>query len=171
MDNYLLAEEVCYYEETVSAGKQVQAPSAPDRPGFTFLGWVDSLSGTVQPNEKTAAIYSNSIFYAAWRTNPRTAYTVEHYKQDVGGTGYTLAETEPLTGETGTIATAVAKDYPGFTENTIHPDRVPSGPIAGDGSLVLKLYYDLKQYTVIAEVENGTVDSGNDCPAVRQKIL
>ena len=68
------------------------------------------------------------------------AYKVEHYQENLDGT-YTVKDTEDLRGTTGATATATAKTYEGFTENTTHADRVPSGTIAGDGSLVLKLYY------------------------------
>ncbi len=68
------------------------------------------------------------------------AYKVEHYQENLDGT-YSVKDTEDLRGTTGATATATAKTYEGFTENTTHADRVPSGTIAGNGSLVLKLYY------------------------------
>ncbi|NLL19710.1 MAG: hypothetical protein GX262_11915 [Clostridia bacterium] len=52
--------------------------------------------------------------------------------------------------------TASPKDYTGFTENTTHADRVASGTIAANGSLVLKLYYDRDTHTVSFNSNGGT---------------
>ena len=79
-----------------------------------------------------------------------TAYKVEHYKEKLDGS-YELAETESLTGTTGEKVTAKAKtpeEYKGFTEDTSNKDRIAEGTIAGDGSLILKLYYTRNQYTL-----------------------
>ena len=58
------------------------------------------------------------------------------------------AETEELTGKTDTIATANPKTYTGFTLDRTVEGTVASGNIAGDGSLVLKLYYTRNSYDV-----------------------
>ena len=84
---------------------------------------------------------------------------MEHYKQDVSGTGYTLSETESLTGTTDASVTANVKSYTGFTENTTHASRVVSGNIKPDGTLVLKLYYDRLTFTVSFESNGGTAVS------------
>ena len=55
---------------------------------------------------------------------------------------------ELVNGTTGATATATAKTYAGYTEDTQNSNRVESGAIAGDGSLVLKLYYKLEQKEV-----------------------
>ena len=69
-------------------------------------------------------------------------YKVEHYKQKADGSYENVAdETENLSGTTGTNVTAMAKSYAGYTEDTENSNRIASGTIAGDGSLVLKLYY------------------------------
>jgi uncharacterized repeat protein (TIGR02543 family) len=69
---------------------------------------------------------------------------------------YTLAETEKLSGTTNTTVTAEVKSYQGFSENTSHAERVNSGTVAGDGLLVLKLFYDRKTYTVRFESYGGS---------------
>ncbi len=94
---------------------------------------------------------------AIWQANTDTSYKVEHYQQDTSGDGYTLHATDSLGGETETEATAVAKTYTGFIENIEHQDRIPSGMIAGDGSLVLKLYYDRDLHSVTFEEEGGSL--------------
>ena len=66
------------------------------------------------------------------------------------------ADTEHLTGETDTTATANPKTYPGFAFNGTAGGTVASGNIAGDGSLVLKLYYTRDSYEV-SYAYTGTV--------------
>ena len=67
-------------------------------------------------------------------------YKVEHYKLSDSGTWYYKTQTENLTGTPNTTANAIAKDYPGFSENTSFSQRIPSGIITENGSLILKLY-------------------------------
>ena len=93
--------------------------------------------------------------YAAWTPNTDTPYKVEHYKQKLDGT-YVKADTDELTGTTDTRATAVAKSYTGFTVDKTVEGTVESGIIAGDGSLVLKLYYTRNSYIISSDLRiNG----------------
>ena len=71
-----------------------------------------------------------------YRPNDDTAYTVYH----IGTDGAALM-TEDLSGVTGATADAVSADFPGYTFDATNPANVPSGTIAGDGSLVLRLFY------------------------------
>ena len=124
--------------------------------GYTFTGWAMTSDGEKVCNDRDffAIEYDHANLYATWIANDDTAYTVQHYQQDVSGDGYTLAETENLTGTTDTTATASTKSYAGFSENTEHENRVVSGNVSGDGSLVLGRYYNRNTYTVSFE-ENG----------------
>ena len=119
--------------------------------GYTFGGWSPAVAQTVT---------ANTEYVAQWTPNTNTPYKVEHYKQTLSGT-YELAETENKTGTTATTATAVAKQYDGFTENTSYSSRVPTGTIAGNGSLVLKLYYDRNSYdlTINHYLQNADDDN------------
>lgn len=124
----------------------------PEREGYTFAGWTGSgIDGTAM----SVTIEKNSTgdrsFTATWTVNTDTAYTVEHYRQNLDGK-YALAETESLKGETDTTVAAASKDYEGFTLNEDAPEAAASGTIAGDGSLVLKLYYDRNAYDVTYQV-------------------
>lgn len=93
--------------------------------------------------------------YAAWTPNTDTPYKVEHYKQKLDGT-YVKADTDELTGTTDTRATAVAKSYTGFTVDKTVEGTVESGIIAGNGSLVLKLYYTRNSYIISSDLRiNG----------------
>lgn len=92
-----------------------------------------------------------------------TAYKVEHYKENSDGT-YTVAETENLTGKADTMATATPKTYAGFVEDTTHTERVPSGTIAADGSLTLKLFYSLDTMCDPDKDNDDDPDNGDGIP-------
>ena len=127
------------------------APAAT-REGYTFQYW--SREGQYQDvTGQTVSGWTN--LYAAWTPNTDTPYKVEHYKQKLDGT-YVKADTDELTGTTDTRATAVAKSYTGFTVDKTVEGTVESGIIAGDGSLVLKLYYTRNSYIISSDLRiNG----------------
>ena len=86
------------------------------------------------------------------------AYRVEHYQQDVEGDGYTLADTDELTGKAGDPIEAQQKEYDGFTLNAEKSEL--TGTIAADGKTVLMLYYDRDLYTVTWKIgEEGTKET------------
>ena len=121
--------------------------SKTGKSGYTFAKWSPEIATTVTENIE---------YIATWSANTDTKYKVEHYKQTLTGT-YELEETENLTGTTDETATAIAKTYDGFTENETNTSRIPTGTIAGDGSLTLKLYYDRNSYelTINHYVQNA----------------
>ena len=122
-------------------------PTNVTKEGYTFGGWYDNANLTGNAiSQVTASDLNNKTYYASWNANGNTAYKVLHYKQTENG--YTLAETEELTGQTGANVTALPKTYEGYVENTTVPERIPSGTITADGSLELKLYYDMLTYQV-----------------------
>ena len=107
-------------------------------PGYTFDGW----------GEVAEHVTDNAEYVAQWKANTNTAYTVEHYQEQLSGE-YTLFEKEAtLAGTTGEIATANAKTYTGFYHDSDVSGTIESGTIAGDGSLVLKLFYTREEHTV-----------------------
>ena len=129
-------------------GATVTVANAATAPGYTFSGWSQQGSFVMQDEDITITGY--------FTANTNTAYKVEHYQQNVDGNGYTLADTENLTGTTGTEVTAIAKTYEGFTQKDDITGTVKTGRIAGNGSLVLKLYYDRNSYEV-SYIYEGTV--------------
>ena len=140
-------------EVTVSAGQKVDesAVTAPGKQGYTFAGWKDFDFNTAPTSDMTVE--------AQWTANTDTPYVVQHYKQNADKDGYDLvaAATENLTGTTDATVTATPKvggDFAGFVVN--NDLSVMSGKIAADGSLVLKVYYDIAQiaYKVQVYVEN-----------------
>ena len=87
----------------------------------------------------------------------KAKYKVEHYRrtEDEEVEGY-ICEVEYFEEYPGKFVTAVPKDYEGFVENTSHPNRIPSGIVAEDGSLVLKLYYNRERYNITYVLNGGT---------------
>ena len=84
---------------------------------------------------------------------------MEHYQQNLENDGFTLKETEDLTGTTDTTVRADVKNYSGFTYNPDVEGTKISGTITGDGELVLKLYYTRNSHTVTYKYD-GTVPEG-----------
>jgi uncharacterized repeat protein (TIGR02543 family) len=143
----------------VQYGTKILAPTAPSRTGYSFGGWYKDEGLASAWTFNTDTVIENITLYAKWAPNTNTAYKVEHYQQDISGSGYTKFETDSKTGTTATSVTAAAKSYAGFIENTGHASRVPSGTVAADGTLVLKLYYDRNVYTVRFEENGGSAVS------------
>ena len=120
------------------------SPADPEREGYTFEGWSPNVAEKVT---------GNATYTATWTADTDTAYTVEYYLENLTGDGFTKDEdaTETKYGTTGTTATLTESDYKtfeGFTFDADNESNVLSGTIAGDGSLVLKLYYVRDTYTV-----------------------
>lgn len=118
--------------------------------GYTFTGWLPTVSATVT---------EDVTYVAQWSANTTTGYKVDHYLEQLDGS-YVLKETDSLKGTTGHTITAKAKVYTNYTFDNTVKGTVESGVVAGDESLVLKLYYTIDEaaYTVEHYVEqaNGT---------------
>jgi len=139
-------------------------PVKPDLtvPGYTFTGWsVKSPSGTVIDSTTNSFTMpaADVVLTGHFHANTNTKYRIEYYWQKVDGSGYELHEGHDRTGTTGHTATIPELTYPGFTLNDTVTGTRKSGIIAGDGSLVLKLFYDRNVYTV-QYAYDGTVPAG-----------
>lgn len=85
----------------------------------------------------------------------KSTYKVEHYLSDGNG-NYNLFNTEKKSGKIGNEVTAVANTYQGYKFNPEVEGTVQSGVIAEDGSLVLKLYYDITEIETTKEYEDDS---------------
>ena len=132
----------------VRYGATIIEPEAPTKIGYTLAGWFTETGLINEWVFESDMVMATTILYAKWDANTDTAYTVEHYQQNIDDDDYTKFETTEHAGTTDTMAVAQAKIYTGFTENTTYEGRVASGNIAADGSLVLKLYYDREIYNI-----------------------
>ena len=182
-DNYVYNDVVGLYDFYFT-GDTITLPADPTREGYIFEGWSvkvlpaendadhldadgadDAADETLLKAGGTYTITAGGvIFTAQWEARTDTPYTVEHYLENLDGS-YALDTTEPLKGTTDTTVTAAAKSYDNFTYDSTVPGTVASGNIAGDGSLVLKLFYtrNTYDYTVrhIKQLPDGTYDEAN----------
>jgi uncharacterized repeat protein (TIGR02543 family) len=90
------------------------------------------------------------------RVGDNVPYTVEHYQQDLVGLGYTLNNTQTLSGILSSEVTATVQSASGFVENTTQSNRITSGTTLLDGSLTLRLYYDRTLHSVTYEEDGGS---------------
>ena len=158
-------EKVCranVHQEASYAMPGFTLAKAPAMPGYQFKGWnteADGSGKSFQPGS-TQKFLEDTTLYAVWEPL-EVAYTVEHYRQDLEGEGYTLAEedTQTLLALAGTTVSAQPKTYVGFAENTGHALRRSTGKVEADGSLVLKLFYDRDVYHVGFHLNGGEGDA------------
>ncbi len=140
--------------QTVSRkfGEAFGTPSA-SRTGYDFAGWfTEATDGT--KFESTATMPSNALtLYAHWTPKTDTRYTVEHYQQNLDGNGYTLVDTDNLTGTTDTSVTPARKSYTGF----MAPESQEI-TILGNGSAKAKYYYARNQYTITTQIRLENAD-------------
>ena len=150
------------YLDYFVSGESFNLP-APTRPGYDFKGWKIG-NAVLTAGAAYTVDEDDMVFTAQWEARTDTPYTVEHYLENLDGS-YALDTTEPLKGTTDTTVTAAAKSYDNFTYDSTVPDTVASGNIAGDGSLVLKLFYtrNTYDYTVrhIKQLPDGSYDEAN----------
>ena len=120
---------------------------ALSKTGYSFAGW--SSEATSMPDE-------DLTITAQWTPNTNTAYTVEHYWQNINNDEYTKHETVGMTGTTDAATAAEAKNYTGFEA----AQPFEQGTIAPDGSTVVKIYYNRKTYAIIWDVKlNGNTEA------------
>ena len=132
--------------QTEITGKYGAAVSvtAPTKTGYDFVSWNPELPVTFPAESAT--------YTATWDANIDTAYTVEHYQQNIADDEYTLAEdgTENKTGTTDENTSATAKDYAGFTAKTVEQVKITE-----DGKAVVKIYYDRNIITLTLDLVGG----------------
>ena len=155
------------------------------RVGYTFKGWDTDPKGegSIAPNTQVQVDNKDgeNVLYAIWSANTDTKYTVEFYYQNVDGT-YTLNHSDKRTATTDTTvsvtdADKAAKENNKYVFEADNKNNVLSGNVAGDGSLVLKLYFKLNtaSYTIhhyllgttteVAKDEKGTKNIGDELTA------
>ena len=142
------------------------------RVGYTFKGWDTDPKGegSIAPNTQVQVDNNDgaNVLYAIWTANTDTKYTVEFYYQNVDGT-YTLNHSDKRTATTDTTvsvtdADKAAKENNKYVFEADNKNNVLSGNVAGDGSLVLKLYFKLNtaSYTIHHYLNGTTVKVADD---------
>ncbi len=145
-------------------GATVALKDVPVLDGYTFYGWrVQSGDTAISADGKIVMPNSNVVLVGDFRANGDTKYTIEHHFENLDGT-YSIdsTKTEELSGATGNYVNAIplsGEDIIGFVYDATKTNKLGSGTIEGDGSLVLKLYYTRATYTVTYQYA-GTVPTG-----------
>lgn len=136
---------------TISEGTAITAEQLPELSamGWSFEGWYDGETKVVAGYKVT----KNITLVAKWTLNPK--YTVEHWLQNIDDDNYVCkqSDSQQLYGKTGTMTSATAKNYPGFTAQEIE-QRV----IQPDGTTVVIIKYDRKIITVTVNLDGGKID-------------
>jgi len=134
--------------------------TAVSNPGYIFDGW---YIGSVRVWELLSLSYEVEKDYnlvAVWRPQTSTTYKVEYWLKNLNNDNYTKKKTIEYYGTTDTTADAKVLTFNHFTYDEGASEATASGTIAGDGSLLLKLYYSRDVYMVSTASENteyGTV--------------
>ena len=132
------------YEATVNK------EAKPTKAGYTFNGW-NNEPDTMPAHDVTAS--------GEFVANTDTEYKVEYYLQNLDQNGYKLEKTVPEKGTTGEKVKAAIESFTGFTFDKNNSENKLEGTISGDGSLVLKVYYNRNKYTITyTSGEHGTFE-------------
>lgn len=129
---------------------------APTKENSTFLGWYAKEDFSGNPIGSISNRTGNITLYAKWKINEaeNAKYKTEYYTEENGK--YILRDTSEGEGKVGTSVTADRrKTFDGYKENTTYSERIATGTVKADGSLVLKLYYDKIQYKVTFDAQGG----------------
>ena len=118
------------------------------RPGYEFQGWSPEVPESVPAGDMT--------YTATWKASDGIPYAVRYYVEEPEEGGYTLSEIKTMTGTTGGTVTAPEGNYSSVIYH--RKGELASGEVKADGSLVLKVYYDLNIYTLTYDPKGGTLD-------------
>ena len=131
--------------QTVTGGHTASADNirVTQKAGYTVV-WVDANGNAY---DFSSAVNGNLSLILSYKAN-EVGYKVEYYGENLNGDGYSVIDEDELTGLTDSAVTVSATEITGFTYDADNSGNVTGGTVAGDGSLVLKLYYTRNEYTV-----------------------
>ena len=142
------------------------------RTGYTLTGWNTARDGEGDAfglgEEVLLDNSGENVLYAIWTANTDTKYIVEFYYENIDGT-YTLKNRDERKGTTDTTVSVTDTDKADkengkYVYDATNENRKESGTVAGDGSLVLKLYFKLNtaSYTIHHYLNGTTVKVADD---------
>ena len=145
--------EIAAYAHTARYGESVAIKPDASAPGYHFSGWYIHTGDTAIEAGHMTMPDHDVVLHGSFIATGNTAYTVEHWFENLDDTGYTKDSNriQHLTGKTG--ATVTALPLPDIIGCSYDPAvtaelGLVSGEIKGDGSLVLKLYYTRSRFNV-----------------------
>ncbi len=163
-----------YPQETYRFGEPVTVKALPTAPGYTFRGWYNLSGGAVTGTFTMPA--ADVILQGNWAAENDTEYQVHFYRMQEDGTYPTDPYKVTRAGTTGTQASVTDGDKADKTIDGLRytldmeQDNIFGGTIAGDGSLILKLYFKhLKaEYTVHHYLKDTQIKVAEDRVAEAQ---
>ena len=129
----------------VVPGEKPTIPSAPVKVGYTFDGWYIDPDLTEKFNFNNALNASQDV-YAKW-TGKQVNYRVIYWQENADDDDYSYKESELRRGTAGELTNGYEgqfKDYEGFERRPLSGQQ----RINGDGSTIVNVYYDRKEYDV-----------------------
>ncbi|HEM5137835.1 TPA: InlB B-repeat-containing protein [Streptococcus suis] len=130
--------------------------TTPTKEGYTFEGWYDNPDLTGSKITNSLTLKKDTTLYAKWTPNS-VAYTVVYYKQqydNVTGTiKWVYDSAKEATAKVGmtvsaTNAPTIPTNLP-YHEVDATENATSTVEIAADGSSILQVYYKLKRYTFV----------------------
>ena len=169
VNNYMVAFDVdggsAVETQTVEYGTPASelANFTSTKLGYEFAGWT-MADGSAIP--EGATVTGDITVKAVWVPSANTAYNVEIYLEELSGYSAMATQTIAQTGTTGETA-EIDYDWMAANELTIPEGysldtakSIFSGAIAADGSLVLKVYLKLNEYTVTVNGVSSSAKHG-----------
>lgn len=120
----------------------------PTRDGYIFEGWYTGNNEVITAGMNCYWINDLTV-YAHWKEIGKATVTVNHYKQNVSGNGYTLAATESVSGSIGSSTTPAVRKYTGFTAPKTQTVTIQKGGTS------VNYYYSRNKYSVTINTDNG----------------
>lgn len=113
----------------------------PTKPGYTFNGWEPAVPTTV-PAE-------NTTYKAKWQAEKTAKVSVVVWGENADDEGYSYIKSVETTAPVGSTLTAVPSGTNLNMETKLWElKRVEQTTVAADGSSVLNVYYDRKEFTL-----------------------
>ncbi|MDY7610376.1 InlB B-repeat-containing protein [Streptococcus suis] len=130
--------------------------TTPTKEGYTFEGWYDNPDLTGSKITNFLTLKKDTTLYAKWTPNS-VAYTVVYYKQQydnaTGTIKWVYDSAKEVTAKVGTTVSAtnaptIPTNLP-YHEVDATENATSTVEIAADGSSILPVYYKLKRYTFV----------------------
>ena len=113
----------------------------PTKPGYTFNGW--------EPDVPTTVPAENTTYKAKWQAEKTAKVSVVVWGENADDEGYSYIKSVETTAPVGSTLTAVPSGTNLNMETKLWElKRVEQTTVAADGSSVLNVYYDRKEFTL-----------------------
>ncbi len=148
-----------YHTESVTFDQPIPTPDDPaaeDLPdGYAFVGWA-ATEGATEALDSLGNMdtVGGETFYAVLEgIENGSTYKVEKYFMTVDGKGYEIdsTKTDVLNGTATKEVSYAGETFTGFTFNADAEGSNLKAVVMGNGSTVLKAYYDREQYDVTVD--------------------